>query len=108
MKCKICGRAMSVERAFGTRDEEFYYTCNNCEYNPKEDKMIVIKTDMTTMPGCCKECTLCDKTIVTKEYYCKELLEDITDIKTKLNSCPLIEIGKACVCYKKRIGKEEK
>lgn len=39
MKCKICGRTMSVERAFGTRDEEFYYTCNNCEYNPKEDNM---------------------------------------------------------------------
>ena len=39
MKCKIRGRTMSVERAFGTRDEEFYYTCNNCEYNPKEDNM---------------------------------------------------------------------
>ena len=39
MKCKICGRTMSVERAFGTIDEEFYYTCTNCEYSPKEDKM---------------------------------------------------------------------
>lgn len=59
---------------------------------------------MDAMPICCEECTFCDKTIITKEYYCKELLEDIADIKTKLNSCPLIE--KACVCYKKRIGKE--
>ena len=52
---------------------------------------IVTNTGMDTMPKSCKECTLCDKTIVTKEYYCKELLEDITDVNAKLNDCPLIE-----------------
>ena len=58
--------------------------------------MIVINTDMESMPKSCKECVLCDKTTVTKEYYCKQLLEDITDVDTKLKDCPLIE---TFVCY---------
>ena len=52
---------------------------------------IVKDTGMDTMPKSCKECVSCDKTTVTKEYYCKELLEDITDVNAKLNDCPLIE-----------------
>ena len=36
--CNKCGNVLTLERAFGTRDEEFYYTCNNCEYSPMNNK----------------------------------------------------------------------
>ena len=70
MKCKICGRTMSVERAFGTRDEEFYYTCNNCEYNPKEETM---NSKLTISIGDKDKLDIrvadCEKTYHCKAYY---------------------------------------
>ena len=89
--CKKCGNELTIERAFGTIDEQFYYSCRNCEYNV-EDKMIVIKTDMETMPKKCEECTYRVYSYVEEKYMCRETLEDVDSNECRPISCPLIEI----------------
>ena len=90
--CNKCGNELTLERAFGTRDEEFYYTCTNCEYSPKEDRMIVVKTEMTQMPDGCRDCRNRWYSFAEEKYMCRETLEDIIDGGIRLDSCPLVEI----------------
>lgn len=58
----------------------------------KEDRMIVVKTEMTQMPDGCRHCDNRWYSFAEEKYMCRETLEDIIDDSVRLYGCPLIEI----------------